>query len=79
MQTFLLPMTLYDPKAEIPELTSDLGLKRPDRARGWVDWLTTVDHKKIGIMYGLAALFFFSGRRLGGAINPSATGFPGFA
>ena len=59
MQTFLLPMTLYDPKAEIPELTSDLGLKRPDRARGWVDWLTTVDHKKIGIMYGLAALFFF--------------------
>ncbi|MDX2111826.1 MAG: cytochrome c oxidase subunit I [Verrucomicrobiota bacterium] len=23
-----------------------------------IDWLTTVDHKKIGIMYGLAALFF---------------------
>ena len=22
------------------------------------DWLTTVDHKKIGIMYGAAALFF---------------------
>ena len=23
------------------------------------DWLTTVDHKKIGIMYGVAAMFFF--------------------
>ena len=27
--------------------------------RGWRSWLTTVDHKKIGIMYGAAALFFF--------------------
>ncbi len=36
-----------------------LGLMRPDHSRGWVDWLTTVDHKKIGIMYGLAGLFFF--------------------
>jgi cytochrome c oxidase subunit 1 len=26
---------------------------------GWKSWLTTVDHKKIGIMYGAAALFFF--------------------
>lgn len=31
---------------------------RPDHAEGIVDWLTTVDHKKIGIMYGIAALFF---------------------
>ena len=22
------------------------------------DWLTTIDHKKIGLMYGLTALFF---------------------
>ena len=28
-------------------------------ATGWKAWLTTVDHKKIGIMYGAAALFFF--------------------
>ena len=28
-------------------------------ATGWKSWLTTVDHKKIGIMYGAAALFFF--------------------
>ena len=25
---------------------------------GLVDWLTTIDHKKIGLMYGLTALFF---------------------
>ncbi len=31
---------------------------RPREASGFVDWLTTVDHKKIGIMYGAAALFF---------------------
>jgi cytochrome c oxidase subunit I len=33
--------------------------RRPStRAIIW-DWLTTVDHKKIGILYGVTALFFF--------------------
>ncbi|WP_208027520.1 cytochrome c oxidase subunit I [Rhabdothermincola sediminis] len=32
--------------------------ERPKSKRGWRSWLTTVDHKKIGIMYGAAALFF---------------------
>jgi len=44
------------------ELTAEkslLGLKRPDHTTGLVDWLTTVDHKKIGIMYSLFGLFFF--------------------
>ena len=27
--------------------------------RGWMDWITTVDHKKIGIMYAVLALTFF--------------------
>ncbi|NLA35794.1 MAG: hypothetical protein GX868_08905, partial [Actinobacteria bacterium] len=28
---------------------------RPTTAtKGWRSWLTTVDHKKIGIMYGIA-------------------------
>ncbi len=31
---------------------------RPREATGLKDWLTTVDHKKIGIMYGMAAMFF---------------------
>lgn len=43
----------------IPQQRSLLGLLRPDGKKGLMDWLTTVDHKKIGIMYGCAALFFF--------------------
>ncbi len=31
---------------------------RPRKPTGLKDWLTTVDHKKIGIMYGIAAMFF---------------------
>ncbi len=31
---------------------------RPHKPTGLKDWLTTVDHKKIGIMYGGAAMFF---------------------
>ena len=33
--------------------------KRPQGDTGWKSWLFTVDHKRIGIMYGAAALFFF--------------------
>ena len=32
---------------------------RPGDGGGWRSWLFTVDHKKIGIMYGATALFFF--------------------
>ena len=32
---------------------------RPRNTPGWRGWVTTVDHKRIGIMYGAAALFFF--------------------
>jgi cytochrome c oxidase subunit I len=32
---------------------------RPADKPGWKSWLTTVDHKKIGIMYGATAMFFF--------------------
>ncbi|MEM9134867.1 MAG: cytochrome c oxidase subunit I [Actinomycetota bacterium] len=31
---------------------------RPREATGLVNWMTTVDHKKIGIMYGAASMFF---------------------
>ena len=34
-------------------------LRRPVSTAGWRAWLFTVDHKKIGVMYGGAALFFF--------------------
>ena len=28
-------------------------------ARGWIDWVTTTDHKKIGILYLFTTAFFF--------------------
>ena len=45
-----------------PSTPSDsLGVfRRPVGDTGWRSWLFTVDHKRIGIMYGVAALFFFS-------------------
>ena len=40
--------------------TSAFGvLKRPTASTGWRSWVFTVDHKKIGIMYGAVAMFFF--------------------
>lgn len=32
---------------------------RPTASTGLVSWLTTVDHKRIGLLYGISALFFF--------------------
>lgn len=46
-------------KTELPLTKSAIGLRRPDSRTGLIDWLTTVDHKKIGILYGAAACFFF--------------------
>ena len=34
-------------------------LRRPTSTTGFWSWFTTVDHKKIGIMYGATALLFF--------------------
>src|SRR5665809_117344 len=33
--------------------------RRPTATTGWWSWVTTVDHKKIGIMYCATALAFF--------------------
>ncbi len=33
--------------------------RRPTATTGWWSWLTTIDHKKIGILYFCTALFFF--------------------
>jgi len=32
---------------------------RPTAKTGLVSWLTTVDHKKVGLLYGISSLFFF--------------------
>ena len=34
-------------------------LRRPVETTGWKSWAFTVDHKKIGIMYGVVAMAFF--------------------
>ena len=34
-------------------------MRRPVNSTGWRSWLFTVDHKKLGIMYGVVAMFFF--------------------
>ena len=39
--------------------TSMGALRRPVTSSGWREWLFTVDHKKIGIMYGVVGMFFF--------------------
>jgi cytochrome c oxidase subunit 1 len=31
---------------------------RPTATTGWRSWVTTVDHKRIGIMYGVSSIFF---------------------
>src|SRR6056297_1523171 len=33
--------------------------RRPVESTGWKSWAFTVDHKKIGIMYGVSAMVFF--------------------
>jgi len=42
--------------AERPQTTI---FRRPSSTTGIWSWVTTVDHKRIGIMYGYAAFFFF--------------------
>ena len=38
--------------------------KKEQGYRGLLDWLTTVDHKKIGLMYFLFSFFRISGQKL---------------
>lgn len=47
------------PSGDQPGVENPLGVfKRPREYSGLKNWLTTVDHKKIGIMYGASAMFF---------------------
>ncbi len=48
------------PEVLAPPRSSGKGLlHRPTRTTGFWSWFTTVDHKKIGILYGGTALIFF--------------------
>lgn len=54
-----IPATTETHEIALKPQKSNLGLLRPDHSKNpIVDWLTTVDHKKIGIMYGVTAMFF---------------------
>ena len=57
------PALFGDAVARPPALvtpTAAMGvLKRPVSSTGWKSWVFTVDHKKLGIMYGVVAMFFF--------------------
>ena len=47
------------PSGQPEQTTQPLGVfTRPRETSGLTTWLTTVDHKRIGIMYGAAAMFF---------------------
>ena len=60
-------MAIEKRPSDVPALTSGAGVARaplgvfarPRAKTGWRSWVSTVDHKKIGIMYGAASLFFF--------------------
>ena len=46
--------------ADDGDQASPLGVfTRPRTKTGWRSWISTVDHKKIGIMYGVGAFVFF--------------------
>jgi heme/copper-type cytochrome/quinol oxidase subunit 1 len=42
--------------APVPQVTAHK-IDRPQR--GWIGWLTTTDHKRIGIMYMVLSVMFF--------------------
>jgi cytochrome c oxidase subunit 1 len=44
---------------EAPAAPKSFVIWRPTAKTGLMSWLTTVDHKRIGFLYGLSALFFF--------------------
>ena len=58
-------MALTEERPEILELesgdtsASTGAFARPTNATGWRAWVFTVDHKKIGSMYGVVAMFWF--------------------
>jgi cytochrome c oxidase subunit I len=51
--------TIARPPASSPQGSEILVGELPQRRSSWVDWVTTTDHKKIGILYLFATAFFF--------------------
>ena len=53
-----VPATIGAPAVVTPSKAYGV-FRRPVTTTGWRSWVFTVDHKKLGIMYGVAAMFFF--------------------
>src|SRR6478672_8219302 len=54
------PRTLELPPASVVAPRQALGaFRRPTATTGWKSWIFTIDHKKIGMMYGFTAMAFF--------------------
>jgi cytochrome c oxidase subunit 1 len=52
------PTGSLTPAVATPETTYG-AFRRPVESTGWKSWLFTIDHKKLGIMYGVVAISFF--------------------
>src|SRR5215207_3196919 len=55
-----VPAIVAAPAPAVATAATSYGVfRRPVSSTGWRSWLFTVDHKKLGIMYGVAAMSFF--------------------
>ncbi|MEI7619505.1 MAG: cytochrome c oxidase subunit I [Actinomycetota bacterium] len=54
-----VPALAGSSSAYVTPSTSFGVFKRPVESTGWRSWVFTVDHKKLGIMYGVVAMTFF--------------------
>ena len=52
------PLAL-SPGEEVEDFQPMGVFRRPTASTGWRSWISTVDHKKIGILYGASAMLFF--------------------
>src|SRR3981189_3261890 len=55
MSVITQPVTTTRP---VPQIIVDK-VETPRTTKKWIDWVTTTDHKKIGIMYLVATFVFF--------------------
>jgi len=59
MATVLDPPDVTTPEAQAMRRAAFPILRRPRSTEGFWGWITTVDHKRIGILYGVSAFIFF--------------------
>src|SRR3954451_23163594 len=58
MATVLEPTVTTPPEPETVEAEPAI-IRRPRTITGPASWFTTVDHKRIGVLYGVTAFIFF--------------------